>query len=263
MMNRLSYLLIAALVAACTSPTSFDISFPAQNSSESGMRPIHSLNFGIDQSEIDDIKREMQRAVDVGHVAGALLLVGNSDGIGVLESVGTQTEAGVTPVNQDTLFRIYSMTKPVISVAAMSLVEEGVLNLDDPVSDYIPSFANLRVVTGSNGESRPANNTMTIEHLLTHQSGIVQQPFAMNTPLGPIYRDNFPDVLTGPDPAVVGDSFMDEFNNITAQELATRIGRLPVLFEPGTAWHYGHSTDVLGAVLEVASGQPLDQLLQE
>lgn len=254
-----------SILTSCTSPTTFDISFPAQssNSLSTALRPIHSLNFNIDQSEIDDIKREMQRAVDVEHIAGALLMVGNADGVGLLESVGTQTADGITPVNPDSLFRIYSMTKPVISVAAMTLVEDGLLSLDDPVSDYIPSFTNLRVVDGPDGNTQPAANAMTVRHLLTHQSGIVQQPFAMNTPLGPIYRDNFPDVLTGPDPAVVGADFMAAFNSITAQELASRIGSLPVLFEPGTAWHYGHSTDVLGAVLEVASGQALDQLLQE
>lgn len=261
----MSRLLIAftlcSLILSCTSSTTFEISIGEQNSSP--FQSIHSLNLSIDQSEIDDIKREMQRAVDVEHIAGALLWVGNDDGVGVLETVGTQTSDGVTPVNKDSLFRIYSMTKPVISVAAMSLVEDGLLNLDDPVSDYIPSFANLQVIDPNTGDTRAANNTLTIEHLLTHKSGIVQQPFAMNTPLGPMYRDTFPDVLTRPDPANADQSFMNAFNLITANELATRIGTLPVLFEPGTAWHYGHSTDVLGAVLEVAANQPLDQVLRE
>lgn len=227
------------------------------------LTPIHSANFGIDQAELDAIKRAMQAAVDVGHINGALLLVGNSRGVGVLESVGMQTEAGIRPVNKDSLFRVYSMTKPVVSVAAMSMVEDGLLSLDDPVSDYIPTFANLQVIDPETGATRPARNVMTVRHLITHQSGIVQQPFAMNTPLGPMYRDNFPDVLTGPDPDTAGEAFMAEFNSITARELATRIGRLPVLFEPGTAWHYGHSTDVLGAVLEVAADKPLDAILQE
>jgi CubicO group peptidase (beta-lactamase class C family) len=205
----------------------------------------------------------MQRAVDVGHISGALLWVGNGSGIGLLESVGTQTQDSSTPVTTDSIFRIYSMTKPIISVAAMSLVESGQLGLDDPVSDYLPSFLGLQVIDSATGDIRPANNTMTIRHLLTHQSGIVQQPFAMNTPLGPLYRDSFPDILTRPDPDAVGASFMEAFNTISAQDLAARIGQLPVLFEPGTAWHYGHSTDVLGAVLEVASGQTLDDLLAD
>ncbi|HCA35320.1 MAG TPA: serine hydrolase, partial [Gammaproteobacteria bacterium] len=162
----------------------------------------------------------MQRAVDSGHISGALLLVGNRDGAGVLETVGTQTAKGETPVNKDTIFRIYSMTKPVISVAAMTLVEDGMLGLDDPVSDYIPSFADLQVIDSETGTSSPAENIMTIRHLLMHQSGIVQQPFAMNTPLGPMYRDSFPDVLTRPDQNAVDTNFLEAFNAITAQELA-------------------------------------------
>ncbi|MEQ8313410.1 MAG: serine hydrolase domain-containing protein [Gammaproteobacteria bacterium] len=257
-------LLSLCLLSACTSRTSFDVSFPPQGITGGAvLTPIHASNFNIDRQELNQIKRQMQRAVDAEHFAGALLWVGNREGVGVHEAVGTQTPAGITPVNKDTIFRIYSMTKPVISVAAMSLVEDGLLGLDDPVSEYLPSFANLRVIDPDTGTSSPAQNVMTVRHLLTHQSGIVQQPFAMNTPLGPMYRDSFPDVLTGPDPDEAGAEFMREFNSITALELATRIGQLPVLFEPGTAWHYGHSTDVLGAVLEVASSQPLDRLLQE
>ena len=134
----------------------------------------------------------MQRAVDAGHISGALLWVGNRNGIGLLESVGTQTQDSPTPVTTDTIFRIYSMTKPIISVAAMSLVESGKLGLDDPVSDYLPSFLDLQVIDSATGDIRPANNTMTIRHLLTHQSGIVQQPFAMNTHSAPCIGTAFP-----------------------------------------------------------------------
>lgn len=264
MTRALCILLFTLSLFSCQVDYNFDIEFGDDAESfTSALKPIHPSNFGIDQSELDTIRREMQRAVDSGHISGALLLVGNGDGAGVLETVGTQTARGETPVNKDSIFRIYSMTKPVISVAAMSLVEDGLLGLDDPVSDYIPSFARLEVIDSDSGATRPAENVMTIRHLLTHQSGIVQQPFAMNTPLGPMYRDTFPDVLTRPDQDAVDATFMQAFNSITALELATRIGRLPVLFEPGTAWHYGHSTDVLGAVLEVATGQTLDVVLQE
>ncbi len=212
----------------------------------SSIKMIHPSNFGIDQSEIDNIKARMQEAVDGGFLPGALLLVGNADGIGVLETVGYQTTDNITPVNKDTIFRIYSMTKPVISVAAMMLVEDGLLKLDDPVEKYISEFANLKVIDRDTGETRPARNTMTVEHLLTHESGLVQAIFAADTELGKMYMRDFAD-----------------YSDITARDLAGRIGKLPVYFEPGTAWHYGHSTDVLGAVLEVASSKPLDQLLDE
>ena len=260
-MFRTALLFLATIVAYSCSTDSNNTQ-PATDKAQP-FNAISAGQFGLDEAEVAQIRREMQRAVDVGHISGALLWVGNGSGIGLIESVGTQTQDAATPVTTDTIFRIYSMTKPIISVAAMSLVESGQLGLDDPVSDYLPSFLGLQVIDSATGDIRPANNTMKIRHLLTHQSGIVQQPFAMNTPLGPLYRDSFPDVLTRPDPDAVGASFMEAFNTIRAQELATRIGRLPVLFEPGTAWHYGHSTDVLGAVLEVASGQTLDDLLED
>ncbi len=255
-------LLFLITIVACSCTTDSNNTRPATDRAQP-FNAISAGQFGLDEAEVAQIRREMQRAVDVGHISGALLWVGNGSDIGLLESVGTQTQESSTPVTTDTIFRIYSMTKPIISVAAMSLVESGQLGLDDPVSDYLPSFLGLQVIDSATGDIRPANNTMTIRHLLTHQSGIVQQPFAMNTPLGPLYRDSFPDVLTRPDPDAVGASFMEAFNTISAQDLAARIGQLPVLFEPGTAWHYGHSTDVLGAVLEVASGQTLDDLLED
>lgn len=255
-------LLFLITILACSCTTDSNNTRPATDRAQP-FNAISAGQFGLDEAEVAQIRREMQRAVDVGHISGALLWVGNGSGVGLLESVGTQTQDSSTPVTTDSIFRIYSMTKPIISVAAMSLVESGQLGLDDPVSDYLPSFLGLQVIDSATGDIRPANNTMTIRHLLTHQSGIVQQPFAMNTPLGPLYRDSFPDILTRPDPDAVGASFMEAFNTISAQDLAARIGQLPVLFEPGTAWHYGHSTDVLGAVLEVASGQTLDDLLAD
>lgn len=208
------------------------------------IRMINPTNFGIDETELTGIKMQMQAAVAGKYIAGAMLLVGNDDGIGFVETAGTQGPDDVTPVNLDTIWRIYSMTKPVISVAAMMLVEDGKLRLDDPVARYIPEFDNLTVLDDSTGQARPATSVMTIQHLLTQESGIVQGIFANGTALGDLYDQN---VTT---------------EGKTALQVAQSIGKLPLLFDPGTRWHYGHSTDVLGAVLEVASGQPLDQLLQ-
>ena len=211
----------------------------------SSIKMINPSNFGIDHAELTDIKVQMQAAIESGHLPGAMLMVGNDDGVGVLLTVGTQGPEDTTPVNTDTIWRIYSMTKPVISVATMMLVEEGLIKLDDPVGKFIPEFANLAVIDGQSGETHPAQQTMTVQHLLTQESGIVQAIFANGTPLGDLYQQN---VTT---------------SSKTAFEVAQSIGRLPVLFEPGTRWHYGHSTDVLGAVIEVAAGQPLDELLHQ
>ncbi|MAK93590.1 MAG: hypothetical protein CMQ69_03120 [Gammaproteobacteria bacterium] len=218
----------------------------ADHHEEDSIRMIEPAVFKLDQSEIANIKQRMQEAVDGGFIPGALLLVGNSSGIGLIETAGFQTSAGRNPVNSQTIFRIFSMTKPIVSVAAMSLVEEGLLALDDPIEKYIPEFSNLRVIDRNNGETRAAQNPITIENLLTHESGLIQKIFSRDSELGKMYQRDFPD-----------------YSNITARELAGRIGKLPVYFEPGSAWHYGHSTDVLGAVLEVAAGKTLDQVLNE
>lgn len=213
---------------------------------DSSISMIDPSNFNIDQQEIGSIRALMQEAVDGNHIAGALLLVGNDEGIGLLETVGTQGPDDDTPVDAQTIFRIYSMTKPIISVAAMDLVEDGLLNVEDPVGMYIPEFNELEVFDPDTGELAPAQNTMTVEHLLTHESGIIQGIFSMDTELGQRYMREIP-----------------SDGSLTALETAQRIGEMPLFFEPGTKWHYGHSTDVLGAVLEVAADQPLDELLNE
>jgi len=202
--------------------------------------------FKLDQADIDNIRQRMQEAVDGEFIPGALILVGNSDGVGLLETAGFQTSAGRNPVNSQTIFLIYSMTKPIVSVAAMSLIEDGLLALDDPIEKYIPEFSNLRVIDRDSGEVRAARNSITVENLLTHESGLIQAIFSPDSELGKMYQRDFPD-----------------YSDITARDLAGRIGKLPVYFEPGSAWHYGHSTDVLGAVLEVAAGKALDQVLNE
>ena len=218
----------------------------ADHHEEDAIRMIEPSVFKLDQSDIDNIKQRMQEAVDGGFIPGALILVGNSDGVGLLETAGFQTSAGRNPVNSQTIFRIFSMTKPIVSVAAMSLIEDGLLALDDPIEKYIPEFSNLQVIDRDSGEVRAAQNSITVENLLSHESGLIQAIFSPNSELGKMYQRDFPD-----------------YSDITARDLAGRIGKLPVYFEPGSAWHYGHSTDVLGAVLEVAAGKALDQVLNE
>ena len=235
----------ASLVFSCLLSLVFSNSTYADDHLSS-IKMIHPSNFGIDQNEIDAIKTQMQEAVNGGFLPGALLLVGNEHGVGLLETVGYQTVDNITPVNKDTIFRIYSMTKVVTSVAVMILIEDGKMELDDPVEKYIPEFANLQIIDNDTGETTPAMETITIENLLTHESGLVQALFAGDTELGNLYRQE-----------------LGDYYRLTNQEFAAKIGKLPVLFEPGTAWHYGHSTNLLGAVLEVASGKTLDVLFDD
>ncbi|MFT4861688.1 MAG: CubicO group peptidase (beta-lactamase class C family) [Pseudohongiellaceae bacterium] len=205
---------------------------------------IDSEQFGISKAEIADIRQKMQTAVDGDFIPGALLLVGNSEGVGLMESVGYQAKGASVAIDEETIFRIYSMTKPIISVAIMTMVEDDLIKLDDPVSKYIPEFADLKVIDRESSAVTPAKTVMTIEHLLTQESGLIQAIFSPDSALGKMYQSE----LTG---------------DLTARELAGRLGKLPVYFEPGSAWHYGHSTDVLGAILEVAAGKTLDLVLAE
>ncbi|MXY89848.1 MAG: beta-lactamase family protein [Gammaproteobacteria bacterium] len=211
---------------------------------DSSIRRIHSTNFGIDQGEIESIKAQMQAAVDGDFLNGALLLVGNGEGVGVLESVGLLSPENPKPVNKDSIFRIFSMTKPIVSVAIMTMVEDGLMALDDPVEKFIPEFADGQIIDRETGELRPVESAMTVENLLTHESGLIQAFFSPDSELGQMY----------------GRELRGDFDN---REFAARIGGLPLYFEPGTAWHYGHSTDVLGALLEVVDGNTLDVVLNE
>lgn len=240
-------IVFANLLACAISAASFTTAIHADHHNEANPSSIMLTSpeqFGIDASEIADIRAKMQTAVDGDFLPGALLMVGNSEGVGFLESVGTQEKGSATPIDEQTIFRIYSMTKPIVSVAIMTMIEDGKMKLDDPVSKFIPEFADLKIIDRESGEISAAQNVMTIENLLTHESGLIQAIFSPDSDLGKMYQSE-----------LAGD--------LTARELAGRLGKLPVYFEPGTAWHYGHSTDVLGAVLEVADGKTLDVVLAE
>lgn len=238
--------LAGALTATALLTSSLVFADHHGSSHASSITKIDSTEFGIDANEIADIKAQMQAAVDGGFVAGNILLVGNSKGVGVLETTGTQGPKQSTPMDEQTIFRIYSMTKPIVSVATMTLVEDGLLAISDPVSKYIPEFANMTVIDETTGAMTPAANEMTVQDLLTHESGLIYGIFDPQSELGKRYFQ-------------AGSLRTD----ITALTLAKNLAALPLRFEPGTKWNYSRSTDVLGAVIEVAAGKPLDALLNE
>ena len=243
---KLVYPLAGALAATALLTSSLVFADHHEGDHGNSITKIDSAEFGIDTNEIADIKAQMQAAVDGGFVAGNILLVGNSKGVGVLETTGTQGPEQSTPMDEQTIFRIYSMTKPIVSVATMTLVEDGLLAISDPVSKYIPEFANMTVIDETTGAITPAANTMTVQDLLTHESGLIYGIFDPQSELGKMYFQ-------------AGSLRSD----ITALTLAKNLAALPLRFEPGTKWNYSRSTDVLGAVIEVAADKPLDALLNE
>ncbi|HCL73070.1 MAG TPA: serine hydrolase [Gammaproteobacteria bacterium] len=250
-MTRAVILLLLTLpLFSCQVDYNLDISLGDNGASfASALNPIHPSNFNIDQPELDNIRREMQRAVDSGHISGALLLVGNRDGAGVLETVGTQTAKGETPVNKDTIFRIYSMTKPVTGVALMILYEEGKFKLSDPVEKYLPELKDLQVFTGTDDDgnmiTEAAGHPMTIRELMNHTGGLSYGIFAQS----PV------------DTAYVEAGLLDP--NMTNAEFVAKLGQIPLKHQPGSRWEYSVSVDVQGYLVEVLSGQRFGEFLDE
>jgi CubicO group peptidase (beta-lactamase class C family) len=200
--------------------------------------------------DTEQIRSFLETAVSEGRVAGAVGLIARGGELLTFDVVGMADREAGTPMANDTLFRIASMTKPITSVAVMMLFDEGRLALDDPVSKFLPELGNTRVLKGD--ESRDtvaAQREITIRHLLTHTSGITYE-FIAEEPLATMYREKG-----------VSNGLIETEGTIA--DLVTKLGALPVLHQPGEKWSYGQSTDVLGRLVEVVSGQSLDVFFRD
>jgi CubicO group peptidase (beta-lactamase class C family) len=187
-----------------------------------------------------------------GKIPGAILLIRQHDKPVYHEFFGVRDVATKLPMTDDTIFRLFSMSKAITSVAAMMLIDQGKLRLDDPLAKYIPSFAGTKVgveKNGANGEKVlelvPVSRPITIADLMTHTSGITYG-FYGDGMVRQLYR--------------AAKIYDGDFDNA---EFAERIARLPLAEQPGTVWDYGHSTDILGRVIEVVSGKSLLQFEQD
>jgi CubicO group peptidase (beta-lactamase class C family) len=208
---------------------------------------VEAAEAGFDPERLERIDKHFARYVDEHKLAGWLITVARHGKLAHVSCYGQRDiEAGL-PVEPDTLWRIYSMTKPITSVAAMMLYEEGGFELTDPVYRYIPSFRDVRVFAAGSDISYktvPATEPIRIWHLLSHTSGLTYG-FIRNHPVDAIYRARGFEFGTprGADLAAVCDEFAS----------------MPLLFQPGAEWNYSVATDVLGRVVEVVSGQRLDE----
>ena len=204
---------------------------------------------GFDPARLDRVDRHFRRYVDDGRLPGWLITVSRRGRLAHVSSYGSRdVEAGL-PVETDTLWRIYSMTKPVTSVAAMMLYEEGRLALTDPVATFIPSFADVRVYTGGpdlRPVTVPATEPVRIWHLLTHTAGL-SYGFHRVHPVDAMYRAAGFEWASPPD--------------VDLAQACDIWAGIPLLFQPGAEWNYSAATDVLGRVIEVVSGQNLDEFL--
>ncbi|MEH6404082.1 MAG: serine hydrolase domain-containing protein [Sneathiella sp.] len=191
---------------------------------------------------IDDL---LSSYVNSGRLAGAVAAVSNREGKIYSKVIGLQDITINTPMTLDSLFRIYSMTKPITSIATMMLWEKGKFKLDDPVRKFLPSFKKTRILA-EDGTLRAAAREVTIRHLLCHTAGITLPAFADNH-LVPLYRENQLDGVRSQ-------------GNLS--DIVDRLGALPVLFEPGSQWSYSMATDVLGRLVEIWSEQPFADFLE-
>ncbi len=208
-----------------------------------------SAAHGLDPERLSRLQAAMQSYVDDGELAGAVTLIARDGEVVYFDAVGQRDREAAAPMQKDTIFRIASQTKAVISVAAMILQEEGKLLIGDPVGDYLPEFRETTVGVANEAggyDVVPANRPITIRDLLTHTSGFD-------------YGEGLTkDAWYAAD--IHGYYFADRDEPIRA--LVARMAALPAVAQPGEKFVYGYSTDILGAVVEVAAGMPLDEFLR-
>ena len=207
------------------------------------------------------VRAQLESYVSSGKLPGLLATIGRAAGMPDVVAVGTQGLGETTPVNIDTLWRIYSMTKPITGIAAMILVDEGKMKLDQPIADFLPEFANMTVLTDpdKNLNAVPAKTQITLRHLLTHTAGLGYSIITTG-PLLKAYLDN------GITPGIVSRfPIPGQPTSAPTPDLKTfseRLAKLPLIAEPGTKWSYSISLDLLGRVIEVASGMDFEAFLK-
>ncbi|HEY5475135.1 MAG TPA: serine hydrolase domain-containing protein [Tepidiformaceae bacterium] len=203
---------------------------------------------GVSSKHLEYLDAHVQRYIDDGKLPGGLVLVARKGEVIHLSALGmADCERGV-PTATDTIYRIYSMSKPLTSIALMQLFERGLVQLDDPVHRYIPAWKNLRVlVSGEHPDfvTEPLARHMTVRDLLSHQSGL-SYGFPTGMPIDEAYRR-----------AGIGA------RDTTLAEMAAKLADLPLAFQPGTRWNYSFSTDMCGHLVELISGQRFDEYLDE
>jgi CubicO group peptidase (beta-lactamase class C family) len=202
---------------------------------------------GLSAQRTAHLVQVLEREVAQARLPGAVALIARHGQIVLHQAVGRQNPADGTPMALDSIFRIYSMTKPLVSVAVLQLMERGQVLLSDPVARHLPEFANVPVATRVNGETvlRPPKTQPTVQDLLRHTAGLTYE-FLGNDPIQVQYAK-----------ARLGS------REHTNAQFVQALAQIPYLVEPGTAWEYSRATDVLGALVERVSGQTLGCFLQD
>ena len=197
---------------------------------------------GMSSEQLARIKPSLQQYVDAGQIPGITTLVARHGKIVHLESTGVLNLDTGEPLKSDSLFRIYSMTKPIVTAASMILYDEGKFDLDDPVQKYLPEFKDTMVL--EDGKQVSQEHPFTVRELMSHTAGLTYGFFS-DTPVDKLYQQA---------------GILRQEN---LQQMVAALADIPLLNQPGTQWHYSVAVDVLGRLIEVISGQPLDEYLSE
>jgi CubicO group peptidase (beta-lactamase class C family) len=206
---------------------------------------------GLSSDQLARIEAVTQKHIDRGVVPGAVMLVARRGKIAWYKSMGYRDRAAMDVMRQDAIFRIYSMTKPIVTVAAMMLVEEGRLQVSDPVARYLPDIAHMKVGVEKVEAGKPVleladpAHAMTVQDLMRHTSGLIYGTRGTSL-VNAAYTE-----------ARIGN------RDASTEEFVASLSKLPLRFSPGERWEYGVSTDVLGRVIEVISGKTLGEFLNE
>lgn len=218
------------------------------------MLTVTPESVGMDAERLNRVVPAMQKYIELEQLAGIIVLVARKGQIACLKRFGNRNVAGKKPMELDTIFRIYSMSKPITSTAAMLLVEEGKLRLSDPLSRYIPAARNAKVLQprgGSGGDYDlvPARCEASVHDLFTHTAGF-SYGFDQNSPVDARYREQFWNTGNSPETR-------------TLEELVNQLMELPLAFHPGTAYRYSVAIDILGYLVQLVSDVPFEEFLAE
>jgi CubicO group peptidase (beta-lactamase class C family) len=217
---------------------------------------VKARTVDVSPDRLSRIRTVLQKEIDADRMPGAVVTIARRGHVIFSEAVGFQDKAAGSPMTKDAIFRIYSMTKPLTSVAAMMLVEEGKMQLTDPVSKFLPQFAKMDVlVTDKDGKTtrETAKRQMTIQDLFRHTAGFAYAEFSNVPEIKAAYAE-----AKLYQPGMTGES-----RTISPDQFVTGIAKAPLVHEPGTTWEYSMSVDVLGRVVEAISGQRLSAFLDE
>jgi CubicO group peptidase (beta-lactamase class C family) len=204
--------------------------------------PVESAAQGkLLETKLAGVDQFMEGAVADQKIAGGIVMISHQGKIGFFHTYGQMDREAKKPMQPDTIFRFYSMSKSITTAAALTLYDAGMIGLDDPVTKYIPSFANLKVAAPDG--LRAPTRAMTVRDLMRHTAGLTYG--------------------SGPEPLKEAFNRLKPLDSATLEEMAEKLSQIPLAYDPGTDWIYSVATDVLGRVIEVASGEHLDIFLEK